>query len=115
MKEDLLLKQKQISNYLQDIDDLNKKLVEAQNSAKESKKVEEIEKKNIDLNDRVHKLELSLEDKEKTISDLKNQQVESKRVELITLERNLEDKHRLELEQVKSDSLAKMNDLRKKK
>jgi len=59
-------------------------------------------------------LELSLEDKEKTISDLKNQQVESKRVELITLERNLEDKHRLELEQVKSDSLAKMNDLRKK-
>lgn len=59
-------------------------------------------------------MELSLEDKEKTISDLKNQQVESKRVELITLERNLEDKHRLELEQVKSDSLAKMNDLRKK-
>jgi len=49
LKEDLLLKQKQISNYLQDIDDLNKKLVEAQNSAKESKKVEEIEKKKISI------------------------------------------------------------------
>lgn len=53
-------------------------------------------------------------EKDKIITDIKNQQTESKRVELITLQKNLEEKFKLELEQVKSENQNKLAELRRK-
>jgi len=55
-----------------------------------------------------------LVEKDKIITDIKNQQTESKRVELITLQKNLEEKFKLELEQVKSENQNKLAELRRK-
>jgi len=70
--------------------------------------------KKINTTDTIDKLQSGLVEKDKIITDIKNQQTESKRVELITLQKNLEEKFKLELEQVKSENQNKLAELRRK-
>jgi len=55
-----------------------------------------------------------LENKDKEMTDIKNQQIELKRVELITFQRNIEDKYKLEIEQLKEENKNKISVIRRK-
>jgi len=114
MKEELLLKQKEIESNYDDIDNLKKKLEKALDSVKEMERLEKAEKQKKELEEIIENLKTSLENKDKEMTDIKNQQIELKRVELITFQRNIEDKYKLEIEQLKEENKNKISVIRRK-
>jgi len=75
----------------------------------------EVDREKNSLVNTIDQLRQTVEEKEKLITEIRAQQVEAKRVELITLQKNLEEKFRIEKDTLIDEQKRKVDDLKKKK